>query len=335
MKRKKSTLKIILLILFSLLVTIATISALVITNYLDKINKVELNQYDVLNSESSDNINSDEVDKEELSSYTNIKIDKKIRNIALFGIDESDNNIGRSDCIMILTIDTIHNKLKLSSIIRDSYVDIPSRYGKDKINHAYAFGGPTLAVKTLNNTFDLDITDFASVNFSSFPKVIDTLGGITLNITEDELQYINKYISQLNSINNTNEHLIETTGTQTVNGTQALAYSRIRYTEGGDFERSHRQRIVIDEAFKKGKELSITDYPKLLSQILPSIKTNLNNTELLSIALDINSLKDTELLQNRFPEDDDGEGKMIDGVYYYVFDEDKTTSKIHSFIYEN
>ena len=104
---------------------------------------------------------------------------------------------------MIATVDKIHNKLKLTSIMRDSYVDIQG-HGKDKINHAYAFGGHELALKTLNENFDLNLKDFATVNFSSLPKIIDSIGGIDLGIRNDELQYINNYIGDLNTLNKTN-----------------------------------------------------------------------------------------------------------------------------------
>ena len=119
-----------------------------------------------------------EVDKSDLQISQEItnsynKSDK-IKNIALFGVDAPDDENGRSDSIMIVTIDPAHEKLKLTSIMRDSYVNIPG-YGLDKISHAYAFGGPQLAIKTLNENFGLNITNFMTVNFSSLPIIIDTL----------------------------------------------------------------------------------------------------------------------------------------------------------------
>lgn len=126
-----------------------------------------------------------ELDKDDLSANSYVS-DNNIKNIALFGVDSSDGGYGRSDSILILTIDKINNELKLSSIMRDSYVYIPG-YGNDKITHAYAYGGPQLAIKTLNENFNLDIEDFATVDFESFPKIIDALGGIDINITQEEI----------------------------------------------------------------------------------------------------------------------------------------------------
>ena len=137
-------------------------------NYLfNKLEKVEIDK---------DNIGITEEVEEKLSQYSD-----SIINIALFGVDAVDGEAGRSDSIMIATIDTVHKKLKLTSIMRDSYVAIDG-HGNDKINHAYAFGGPQLAIKTLNENFDLNIEDFAVVNFETLPKIIDKLGGIELDI---------------------------------------------------------------------------------------------------------------------------------------------------------
>ena len=165
--------------------------------------------------------------------------------------------------------------------------------------------------------------------------MIDSIGGITLDINENELKYINKYIHSLNSKNNTSSPDINSSGIQHVDGTQALAYTRIRYTDGGDFERSHRQRIVLETVFEKLKDLPITSYPSLLDNLLPLVSTNLNGSEILSLCMDLISLDNIDILEHQFPENSDAEGKIIDGIYYYVFDEESTIKKIHKFIYEN
>ena len=142
-------------------------------NYLlNKIDKVEIDK---------ENVGITEEVEEKLSQY-----DDKITNIALFGIDAEDGGVGRSDSIIIATLDFHNKKLKLTSIMRDSYVDIDG-YGTDKINHSYAFGGAELAIKTLNQNFNLNIEDFVAVNFSSLPVIIDLLGGVDITITEEEL----------------------------------------------------------------------------------------------------------------------------------------------------
>ncbi|WP_315074722.1 LCP family protein [uncultured Clostridium sp.] len=324
---KKLFLSIVLIFCF---ISIAFITILNI--YLNKINKINIDKTDIgANETFSKQEDTPPNNGEDSVQETN----PNITNIALFGIDEVEGTAGRSDCIMIFTIDNKHNKLKLSSIIRDSYVAIPTINRKDKINHAYAFGGPKLALQTINANFNLNLDRFITVNFSSLPKIIDDIGGINLTITNDEFKYINDYIDDLNEKNNTNVSNITSPGIQLVNGIQALAYCRIRYTEGGDFERTQRHRNVLNQVFKKSKDIPITQYPKLLDEILPILHTNLDKTEIISLALNLNSLKNTTMLQDRFPCDEDGTGKVIDGIYYYVFDGDLTAKRIHNFIFED
>jgi LCP family protein required for cell wall assembly len=315
-----------------LILCIILIGFIIILNtYLNKISKIDITIND---------LNLDEtIPKQEITIMQNeentFKQNNDIKNIALFGIDEAEGIAGRSDCIMILTLDNKHKKLKLSSIIRDSYVLIPTKDKKDKINHAYAFGGPQLALQTINENFNLNLTQFVAVNFSSLPKIIDSIGGITLDITTDELKYINGYIKNLNDLNGTSSPNITTSGIQKVDGTQALAYCRIRYTDGGDFERSQRHRTVINQLITISKTLPLTQYPSLLDELLPLIHTNLETSDILSLAINLNSLKTQPLLQDRFPRDEDGTGQILGGIYYYVFNEESTTKKINEFIFEN
>lgn len=290
-------------------------------NYLfNKLEKVEIDK---------DNIGITEEVEEKLSQYSD-----SIINIALFGVDAVDGEAGRSDSIMIATIDTVHKKLKLTSIMRDSYVAIDG-HGNDKLNHAYAFGGPQLAIKTLNENFDLNIEDFAAVNFETLPKIIDKLGGIELDIDEEELEYVNGYIAHLNNINGTSEPAIESTGVQHVSGTQALAYCRIRYTSGGDYKRTERHREVLTEIFKKIETMPVTSYPSLLLDILPMVNTSLTYNEILDLGTEVLKLGDSSMELERFPLDEYCEGKMIDGIYYLSFDKETTVEQLHNYIFED
>lgn len=286
----------------------------------NKLEKVEIDK---------DNIGITEEVEEKLSQYSD-----SIINIALFGVDAVDGEAGRSDSIMIATIDTVHKKLKLTSIMRDSYVAIDG-HGNDKINHAYAFGGPQLAIKTLNENFDLNIEDFASVNFETLPKIIDKIGGIELDIDADELEYINGYIAHLNNINGTSEPAIESTGIQHVSGTQALAFCRIRYTSGGDYKRTERHREVLTEIFKKIETMPVTSYPSLLLDILPMVNTSLTYNEILDLGTEVLKLGDSSMELERFPLDEYCEGKMINGIYYLSFDKETTVEQLHNYIFED
>jgi LCP family protein required for cell wall assembly len=315
-KKKKNKKKWIILSLLLVVLIIAGIGVGLTMSMLGKVDKVEINE---------DNL---DISQEVEEKYK----DTNITNILLLGIDSEDGETGRSDSIMILSVDNVHNKLKLSSIMRDSYVDIKG-HGKDKINHAYAFGGPELSISTINTNFDLNIKDFATVNFDSLPKVVDKLGGIDLNITSGDLKYINGYIDSLNNLQKTSVSHITNTGTQHVNGTQALAYARIRY-DGGDQERTHRHRVILESLFNTIKSTSKTQYPSILNELLPLVKTSLNSGDILKLATSSVSLSGG-LVQDRFPRDDNGAGQMINGVYYQTFDKAKTVEQMHQFIFES
>ena len=237
---------------------------------------------------------------------------------------------------MVATLDPIHNKLKLTSFMRDSYVNI-SNYGYDKLNHAYAYGGANLAINTLNTNFGLNITDFVAVDFASLPKIIDSLGGITIDITEEELNYINGYINNINSVSGTNSPIITTPGAHHVDGAQALAYSRIRYTSGGDFKRTERQRTVLTALFNKALNVPATQYLDVISTLAQYATTNLNTNEILKLATKIGSmgLNGVTIEQERFPIDGYYEGTMIDGIYYLTFDATATRTQVMNYIFND
>lgn len=315
--------KIVLWILGVILVVVigvATWGYIYFNSLIGKMEQVEIDK---------ENVGITQEVEEKLSQYDNTVI-----NIALFGIDAGDDGVGRSDSIIIATIDTVHKKLKLTSIMRDSYVSIDG-HGSDKINHAYAFGKAQLAIQTLNKNFDLNISEFAAVNFSTLPKIIDKIGGIELDIDSEELSYINGYISDINKVNGTSVSGITSTGLQEVNGTQAMAYCRIRYTTGGDYKRTERHREVLTEIFNKILSMSPTKYPSLLNEILPMVSTSLDSSEILDLGNQILKLGITSIEQERFPLDGYCQGEMIDGVYYLTFDKETTVSQLHDYIFED
>ncbi|WP_346939693.1 LCP family protein [uncultured Clostridium sp.] len=244
----------------------------------------------------------------------------KIKNIALFGIDQTDGDVGRSDAIIIATVDSLHKKLKLTSISRDSYVNIEG-HGYDKLNHAYAFGQEELAIKTINQTFGLDITDYAKVNFNNLKDIIDIIGGIDITVEDSELADLNGVIS--------------TSGRQHVNGTQALAYSRIRKNSGGDDSRTERQRILLTEIFNKVSTVGILKLPSMVNDILPHVQTSLSTSEILSLGTKVLSSGITNIEQLRFPLSEYSKGEQIDGIYYTTFDEEITKEQIQKYIYED
>ena len=210
---------------------------------------------------------------------------KNYTNIALFGVDSRANDLRkntRSDSIIVASINNKTHDVKLVSIYRDTYVKIHD-HGCTKVNHAYAYGGPDLAVNTLNKNFDLNIKDFVTVNFSALTNVIDELGGVELTIKKEELKWVNAYGHDVAKINGQKYTKIKHPGKQTVTGVQATGYCRVRYTKGGDFTRAERQRTVLQAIFAKAKKSSPTALISAMNKIFPQIYTSLSTSDILSL----------------------------------------------------
>ncbi len=259
----------------------------------------------------------------------------KIQNIALFGLDtRSDSESGRSDAIIILTVDRVHNKIKLTSVARDSLVAIDG-HGQSKITHAFGWGGAKLAVKTLNQNFGMNITDYAYVNFFEFVELIDYIGGVMIDVNESELKIMNDYYGpQLKKLGF--DYQNATTGFVRLSGAQALAYSRNRYS-GSDIDRGNRQKEVLEAMFTQVKDISLTKYPALISQVLGMCHTTMTNEELFSIAQWALSSSPT-FEQFTIPSDECNAkgGNTGDGHgWVWRFDMELATQVLHGYIYED
>lgn len=192
---------------------------------------------------------------------------KGYRNIAIFGVDaRTDTYDTRSDCIMIVSMNEENGIVKIVSVYRDTYVNIDG-HGLDKITHAYAFGGPSLAISTINKNFDLDIKEHISVNFDAVQKIIDAVGGIEMSITNAEVPLMHS-------------SRIKTGGIYNLNGAEALSYSRIRYLAGGDYKRTERMRDVLIATANKAKTLNPSELNKMLDTLLPEVRTNIKEKEI-------------------------------------------------------
>ena len=261
------------------------------------------------------------------------KKDDSIVNIALFGLDRRNpDQASRSDSIMVLTIDNKHKKIKLASLMRDMYVNIPEK-GENRINAAYAFGGPGLAVKTINSNFDLDIKNYASIDFFGLEKLIDKVGGVNINVSDAEAKVLNQYLKELNKLNGDTVPDVSG-GEQVLNGRQAVAYSRIRYVGNADYERTERQRRVLGEVFKKASKVNPVSLPGIISTALPYVETSLSNGDILDLSMKAMKFGQSELLEYRLPVDGTFKGQKIRGMSVLVPDMEKNTKLLHDFIYE-
>lgn len=268
-KKKGKALKIILIILLFIIVIIAAVFAggyWYVNDKLGKMQQVEIKDED---------LNIDEKVEENLTGY---------RNIAIFGVDSRSSNLGRgnrSDCIIIASINNQTKEVKLASVYRDTYVQIQG-HGLDKINHAYSYGEAPLALGTLNTNLDLNIKEFVTVNFDSVAEAVDQLGGIKIDVQENEIEYINSYQIETARVTGKEVTKVTKSGVQTLNGVQAVAYGRIRYTEGGDYKRTERMRDVIEAMLKKLQTKSIGEINSMLDSVLPKIYTNIDTGSIIS-----------------------------------------------------
>lgn len=327
MTRKKSIFKKIILTLFIIILILIATVGIYLGYQLSRINRGETPLYDFgINFSSEDNV---------INKYKDSSSD--IINIALFGVDSRHEKIGdvsHSDSTMILSIDKIHNKIKLSSILRDSYVDVKGK-GKTKINEAYAYGGAALSVKTLNQNFNLNIEDYITVDFAGLTEIIDSLGGIEINIKENEISQINKYGKEIAQIMKSAYKPIQKKGIQLLNGHQATAYARIRKVGNGDFDRVERQKTVLIKLAKKIQDKGVTSYPAIMSSLIPYVETSATNTEILNIGTDCLLNNITDIDWYRFPLDGYCDALVKNNEWYLWIDKEKTTEHLHKFIYED
>lgn len=282
----------------------------------DKLDKGDLDVNEDLYTEVSDNVSKEEFEK--------------IKNVALFGIDD-----GRSDAIMIASINQVDKTIKLISIPRDTYVSVAG-HGKTKINHAYAYGKEQLALKTINSNFGLNISEYVTINFKGLINVINKIGGIELNISKAEKDYINEFVHESYELTKKPVQLLSSYGKVKLTGEQALTHSRNR-TIGNDFTREERQRDVLTAVMNKVSTMSITQLWSLSDSVLSEVKTNLNVSECMGIASDVlgnTSSYLNNIVSKQIPsEDDGGKGDNINGIYYYVCDLQKASKSMKNIIY--
>lgn len=278
-KRKKKKNKIILFAVEIFVLAVLLVGLFVYS----KLNKVdstgEIGKEDV-------NIELDSETAEVLEGYTNI---------ALFGLDNRDTGRydgGNSDCIMIASINNDTKKVKLISVYRDTFLNVKEET-YNKINSAYSYGGPKGAIAALNRNLNLDIVNYVAVDFGALVEAIDLLDGIELTLTDQEVQIMNdNYIDEINQVTGKSSGRLSGGGTYRVDGVQALAYCRIRYTAGDDFKRTERQRLVLTKMIEKAKGSRIATVGSMINSMIDEISTSYTSKGLLELA---SSVMDYEL----------------------------------------
>ena len=286
-----------------------------------------------------------------------VTMDDSIKNIALFGLDQrsaySDDST-RSDVIMVLTVDNKHKKLKITSILRDSYVSIEGENSNgvhvdymDKINAAYAEGGYELAIRTMNRNFGLNIMDYVTIDFTDTAAIVDAFGGVEISLTAEEKWEINQNLWNLSQeteglikdsdfLADANGQVVDLAGAEysdsveLLNGNQAVAYGRIRNI-GYDYQRVERQQIVFKALMNRVTQLSFGEYPSLISQLMPYCETSLDLTDAIGMTPILTSDFTIETIS--IP-DVDYELDLTDDGSYLYYDVEQAGHRIDSFINE-
>lgn len=262
----------------------------------------------------------------------------KVDNILLIGEDDKGKTgVARSDTMIILTINKSSKSIKLTSLTRDTLVMIPNK-GYEKLNHAYAYGGPKLLLKTINDNFDIDIKDYAVVDFKSFIEIVDILDGVDISIDEREINHLNKVIEtcyRLDSAKKGNIEYISTTGEHTLNGYQALAYARIRKIDT-IYNRDQRQREILSSIAHKLSNTSIKTYPAIAKSLIKHVKVNISIDKIMKLAYIAHDFAGYDIEQMEFPKKEyRSEGKIKEnGMFVIKWDKEKNISDLKKFIYE-
>lgn len=259
-------------------------------------------------------------------------------NILLVGIDaRPKEKTGRSDTMMVATLDSNNNCIKLTSFMRDLYVEIPGRKG-NRLNAAYVFGGADLLKKTLKQNFGIDIDYYVTVRFDSVASVVDQLGGLTIDVQKKYLPRVNAVIKMDNKAlgQKINSGLVKEAGEQVLTGRQSLAYARYRYGDPkGDAGRTERQREVVLKILDKVKSKSLIELAQLALSNLDKVETDMSIADMLRLAPAAFQLRDAEVKQLRIPVDGSYSSKRISGMAVYVPNRTKNKKALADFLLED
>ena len=274
--------------------------------------------------------------------------EEDVINIALFGLDNRDEDTdGHSDAIIILSIDRVHNKIKMTSIARDTLVKVDGYWSKGnltKVTHAFSYGaskkgesGPSVAVKTLNQNFGMNISRYMYVSFPGFAEIIDYLGGVTINVEQREIKELNTNIQVLNRVLGKKSPYITEAGEQKLDGVQALGYSRVRKIDS-DVKRGNRQKAVLEAVFNEMKTQPVSKFPKIIAACLNICHTNMSSKEILSLGTW--AVTNSPTVENFSLPDDSCRawgGTPASNPEYgwvWVMDLRYATARLHDFVYE-
>lgn len=302
--------------------TIAAVAATGAVLVASKMTKIETTELD------TDKLNIAQIDEEVETGYLNV---------ALFGLDSREGDLGkgnRSDTIMIASLNKETKEVKLVSIYRDTLLELDDG-SYNKANSAYSFGGPEGAISMINRNLDMNIEKYVAVNFNALVDVIDALGGLDLELTADEVVHMNNYCVETSKVTGASYTKIEpeVAGTYHLNGVQAVSYSRIRYTAGGDFERASRQRLVLSLIAEKAQSMSLSTINKIINSVFPQVSTNFTLTEMIAYAKDFKEYTMGDTMG--FPENNTTDMLNVVGSVVLPVSLSESVEEVHQFLFGN
>ena len=265
----------------------------------------------------------DDLKKNEYINSFELKSSPLVSNILLMGVDGSADSASRSDSMILVSLDYKHMKIKLTSFLRDSWVEIPSKGKKAKLNAACTYGGPQLVIDTIEYNFGVDIDHYVMVDFEMFTNIIDSLGGIDVEVTQKEAKFIN----------NTTRHTVDYGESVHLNGAEALVYCRIRKLDS-DYMRTYRQRKVISALIGQARSAGIEKLISTMQGVFPMIKTDMSAMELTALAYKGGfGVLAFDIEQNRVPTDEHMHPDTVNGQWVEVVDIDATRDYLCEYIY--
>ncbi len=256
-------------------------------------------------------------------------------NILLIGNDSrSEGEDGRSDAMILLSVSSKTKMIHMMSLLRDMYVDIPG-YDNNRLNAAYAYGGAELLMETIEANFDIEVNRYVQVNFQAFANLVDAVGGVELELTNDEVKLVNAYLNEYNLLEGRpidTDYLDENLeGMLHLNGPQALAYCRNRYI-GDDFGRTERQRKVLGAMIERAPK-ALLNMDQVFNGIFSNVTTNLTRSECTLLSGQVTKFFTYELVQSSIPLKDTYSNASIRGMSVLEVDFDANNAYIRSEIY--
>lgn len=261
--------------------------------------------------------------------------DEDVYNLLLVGVDRRDKTWnGNSDSMMLVSINHTAKRVSVVSLMRDTYVDIPG-YGYNKLNAAYALGGGPLLTETITDTYKVDVSRYAAVDFENMIQIIDALGGIDLEMTDAEVEVANGYMLDMcNTLGlNGYDYVLPGGGVYHCNGVQAVAYARNRYVGNSDYARTERQRYVISQIIEEVKRMDVAQLTQFVKDVLPLVTHNVEETEIWDLVTKAPDILQYKFVQDRIPYDNMYDVIYVDSQDMLVPQWETTIEKLHNTIY--